>query len=1115
MPEETTGTAPRPGRAPSLAETRAALLAVRDRQRRAASGRPDEIQVAARDRPLPLSFAQQRLWFLGQFADGAPVYNAPVVLRLDGELDIDALRHALTGLVGRHEVLRTRFPAANGVAYQQVDPVPVAVDLPVTDLSGAADAQAAGRAHVDAAVQRPFDLERDHAIRASLIRVGPAEHLLVLAMHHIATDGWSTAILIRELVALYQAHILGAPDGLPGLPVQYADYAAWQRGQLAGGALEAQLGYWRGRLAGLPTLDFPADRSRPAAPTQAGAVREAHWPGELADALNRLARTERVTLLTVTAAAFTALLARYTGQDDIVLGTIFSGRTRQEIEHLIGFFSNTLVLRTSTAGDPTFSELLARTHDTVTGAHFHQDIPFGRIVDEVGPQRDPGRNPLFQICFTLQHAAADSGSVGGLTATAYPADAGTARFDLAVQLTEVPGEGLNIWAEYSTELFDDARIARLFSHFEQILRAVAADADVRVSALPLLSDGERDTLLHRWNDTARQLGDPDILLHELFEQVAARQPGAVAVVCGQDRLTYAELDRAASELAAVLRSSGVGPEQTVGVLADRGPALPVAFLAILKAGGGYLPLDPDQPAIRRARLLAETGARLVVCTEDLAGEVPDGVGALPLAGVTALPLAGVTAVPLAGVTATGPRRQVRPDNLAYTIFTSGSTGTPKGVQVSHRSIVNFIRGIIEHFGLGRGDRVLQFANPVFDVSLFDFYGALCSGATLVQAPKLTLWDPGRLTELMRTTGVTVTDLPPAVLAALDPADLPALRALYVGLEAFPGALVNHWMAGGREFHNGYGPTEATVACINYNCPAMHYDSMPPIGKPMANYRAYVVDGHGQPVPAGIAGELLVAGAGLARGYLNQPGRTAARFVPDPFGPPGSRAYRTGDLVRWRDDGELQFLGRADNQVKIRGLRIEPSEIEHSMRQHPGVGEAIVVVDTIAGEPGLVGYVTPADTRDGLDVNELRSFLDQRLPTYLVPGSFVVLDELPRAASGKLDRSRLPSPGRPAAEPEPAEPGTETELAIAAIWRDLLGGSGYTVADSFFAVGGTSLKITQLRSQLIDEFGIEVELRDLFVHPTIGQLAAFVEDRELAALAPGELASLLDRIGQEG
>ncbi|MEN8649792.1 amino acid adenylation domain-containing protein [Streptomyces sp. 21So2-11] len=1082
----------------SLADTRKSLLALRQRQRAGVRGTGERVVPVGRDRALPLSYTQQRLWFLDQLAPGASVYNAPIILSLRADLDGQALGRALSALMDRHEILRTRYPLRDGVPYQDVAPPGQAAPFPVTDLTGAGEQKV--RDFVFGLAQEPFDLENGPVLRGHLVTVADREHILVLALHHIASDGWSMPVVVGELFEYYRAEVAGEPAALAELSVQYADYAVWQRGRMTGAVLDEHLAYWQRQLADLPTLDLPADRARPAVSSQSGAATDCLLPLDLRTDLNRLARAERVTLLTVVLSAFVAMLDRYTGQDDIVVGSVFSGRERPEIESLIGFFANTVVLRCSTAGDPTFRELLARTNETVLGAHFHQELPFGRLVDELSPQRDPSRNPLFQTSFTLQHAGVESAHIAGVDVEAYPVEGDTARFDLAVQLTEIP-EGLRLWAEYSTDLFDADRIERMFGHYARILEAVVADPGLRLSRLPMLTESESESQRESQRELPAEADgaggpSPDGCLHELFEAVVDGSPDAVATSFLGERLTYRQLDDRANRLAWALRDAGVGPESVVAVLLERGPELPTAFLGIQKAGGAYLPLDPDTPAERWETALTEARCGVVVTTCERAGALP----------------ASVTAVcvddPALGARSTErPRSGVGPANLAYVIFTSGSTGRPKGVQVEHRSIVNFTRASVEMFRLGAGDRVLQFANPAYDVSLFDFFSALCSGAQLVHAPTRTLLDPESLGELMRDEQVTVTDLPPAVLGLLDAGTFPSLRALFVGLEAFPGELVNAWNIPGRDFHNGYGPTEATVACVDYLCPDGTYAAMPPIGTPMANYQAHVLDRYGNPVPVGVPGELFIGGVGVARGYAYQPALTAERFVPDPFGAPGARLYRTGDLVRRQADGNLYFLGRVDNQIKIRGLRVEPGEIEHAVEAHPAVAEAVVVARGSGAAASLVCYLAAAPGHD-VDHEDLRRSLIDRLPAHLVPGVFVVLPELPRASSGKLDRKRLPEPGGAAVRVAVA-PSTEAELLLAGIWRELLGESlEIDIHDSFFAVGGNSLKVTQLASRIRGAFGVEVELRDLFVHSTIAELARLIEASELDDASEDELATLL-------
>jgi amino acid adenylation domain-containing protein len=1050
-------------------------------------GAEQRIEPADRDRRLPLAAAQQRLWFLDRWDPGSAAYNAPVALRLTGPLDTAVLGRALSGVVRRHEILRTRYADADGLPYQIVDE-PAGVPLETTDLSAlpAGEREEHVTRLVGEHARRPFDLATGPVLRAALFRLGDREHVLVLTMHHIATDGWSTAIVTREVVAGYTAETAGLPDPLPPLEIQFADFAVWQRRMLADASFQERLAYWTGHLEDLPVLDLPTDRPRPKEPTGAGSVYETVLPHRLQRAMVELARTAHVTQLTVALAAFQALLTRHTGQDDIVVGSVVNGRTMPQTEPLVGFFSNTLVLRTATGGDPTFRELLARTNDTVVGGLLHQDVPFGRVVDALQPEREPGRNPLFQVSFTLQQATEDTGRYGDLRVEQVPLVVGTSRFDMALQLTEVPGSGYRMWIEYSTELFDGERVERLAAHYRRLLQAVVADPDVRIGDVDLLDEAERADLVVAPNRTGRSYDTAGLCLHQLVERRVDLHPGRPAVRFLGQELSYAELDRRANRLAHKLRSLGIGPESRVGILLERGVELPVTELAVLKAGAAYVPLDPVHPANRLAYVLERSGAALVVTEGPLADALPEGTPLLDWRDP------GLTA-DLAERPGTRPDVAVGPRNLAYVIFTSGSTGRPKGVLVEHRSAVNFTSSSVEMFALGTGDRMLQFANPAFDVSVFEIYSALACGATLVLAPRGTLLDPPSLTALMRGEGITTADIPPSVLALLDPADLPSLRNLFVGLEPFPGDLVDRWREGGRRaFHNGYGPTETTVASVDHLCGPQQGTSSPPIGRPLPNQYAYVLDPRGRPVPRGVVGELWIGGLGLSRGYAGAPGATAERFLPDPFAPaPGSRMYRTGDLALWRGDGHLEFAGRADAQVKIRGLRIEPGEIEQMLMRAPEVERAAVVVVTDpASGPQLVAYVVPAHGREA-DAAVLRGRLAEDLPPYMLPGAFVVLDALPLTGNGKLDRAALPAP-HARSEQRRQSPASDAEKAVAAIWEGLLGRGDFVRDDNFFLVGGNSLQATQLLSRIRDTLGADVPLRSLFTHATIAQLGTLIE-----------------------
>jgi amino acid adenylation domain-containing protein len=1093
---ESSGTIPiRPRAARSaaadLAQARRALL---DLQARHGEIERTEIRPAPRDRLLPLAPAQHRLWFLDQLMGAGPVYNSPTMLRARGPFDAAALQRALTAVVARHEILRTHYETDRGVPHQVVDPPPALVDLPLVDLAAqqvpAAEREQRARELMTELARHTFELDRGPVLSALAVRLAETDHMLGICVHHIATDGWSNAIMIRDLITSYQAALAGGGAGLPELKVQFADYAVWQRERSAGSALGGQLQYWRTRLADLPVMDLPADRPRPPEPTLRGSHLTRELPDRLRTQLTELARREQATLLSVMLAAFAALLTRITGQDDIVVGSLFSGRTEPAIEQLIGFFANTLVLRTSTAGNPAFRELVARTGQTVLGAHMNGDVDFNRLVEEVSPQRDPSRNPLFQISFTLQHSVPAGGEVGGLTVTPEEVETGTSRFDLAVHLTEVVGQGLQLWMEFSTELFDESRMHRFAERFASVLEQVVADPDIRIGDLEMLTGSEREAALAQ-AATPYEFPRAGRCVHELFEERAAANPEATACRFLGTGTTYRQVNARANRLARLLRERcpQVGPEAIVGVLLDRGPMLPTSLLAVLKAGAAYLPLDPLYPAERIGYAVEDAGCAVVLTTGRLSALLPEEMPVIALDDPA-------TAQAMEELDDTDPPSAARPGNAAYVIYTSGSTGRPKGVVVEHRQITNFTLAVTEMFRLTAADRILQFANPAFDTSAFDFYGALTNGATLIQAPTMTLHHPAALTALMRDEGVTVTDLPPTVLAELDPEQLPELRALFVGMEPFPAELVNRWNGPGREFHNGYGPTEATVACIDYLCPDGELDGLPPIGLPMANNTAYVIDRAGALAPTGVTGELYVGGAGVTRGYLGRPALTAERFVPSPFGPPGARLYRTGDLARRREDGNLVFHGRADTQIKIRGMRIEPAEIEAVLLDHPAVQQAIVAAHGSDATAGLVAYLLPEPGAEPTPTPaQLRGHVADRLPLFMVPHAFVVMNAFPKDVNGKVDRKKLPPPDEGVGGAQNGgqrAPRTDTERRLLRIWQDVLGRRDMGIEDDFFTSGGSSLKFAQIAARIREEFDAPVELRTLFTNPTVAGLGTVLD-----------------------
>jgi amino acid adenylation domain-containing protein len=1052
-----------------------------------------------RDRPLPLSFAQERLWFLDQLEGGSAQYNIPAALRLGGALDVDALERALGEIVRRHESLRTVFREVDGGAVQVIVPF-AGFTLPVDDLSGLherAGEEVRRRAREDAA--RPFDLAGGPLFRAALLRLADEEHVLLLCIHHIVSDGWSAGVLHRELSALYAAFAAGEGDPLPPLPVQYADHAVWQREQLQGAVLDRQVGYWKERLAGAPALlELPVDRPRPAVQSHRGARERFDLPRALLDRLQALGRGEGATLYMVMLGAFQLLLSKYSGSDDVVVGSPIAGRTRREVEELIGFFANTLVLRTDLGGDPTFRALLRRVREGTLGAYEHQEVPFERLVAELQPERSLGHAPLFQVMFILQNADLSGAGLAGLRMAGVDAEVETTRFDLS--LTAVPHDGgIRGALEYSTDLFDRSTVRRMLGHLQRVLEQVALDADVRLSRLELLSAEERGLVVEEWNRTSAEY-PADRCIHELFEAQAARTPDATAIRFAGAALTYATLDHAANRLANHLRGRGVRPESRVGICLERGPELVVAILAVLKAGGAYVPLDPAYPAGRLAFMLADSGAPLLLTRLPL----PEGLLA-EAAGVVCL---DADRARIAAESAQAPAAGVLPGNLAYVIYTSGSTGRPKGVLVPHRGLANVARGHARELGVQAGDRVLQFASPSFDASVFEMVMALATGATLVLGTRESLAPGPDLLRLLQDEGVTVATLPPSALAVLPPGELPALRTLMTAGEACPAELVERW-APARRFFNLYGPTEATIWSATAACTPG--GGRPPIGRPVANTSAYVLDARGAPVPIGIPGELYVGGAGVTRGYAGRYALTAERFVPDPFSTEGgARLYRTGDRVRWLARGELEFLGRTDAQVKVRGFRIEPGEIEGVLRRSGGVADCVVVArEDVPGETRLVAYVVGA-----VEAGALREHLRRALPEYMVPAAFVGLDALPVTANGKLDRNLLPAPDFAPAEARYVAPRTPTEAALAEIWAETLRLERVGVTESFFELGGHSLLATRVVSRVREAFGVEVPLRALFEGPTVAELAGRVDvalevmNAELAQVDPEEMAELL-------
>jgi pristinamycin I synthase 3 and 4 len=1041
-----------------------------------------------RDGDLPLSFAQQRLWFLFQLALESPVYNMPFTFRLSGPLQPPALERALASVVARHETLRTTFVERDGVPAQRIAP-PSQSSLPVIDLSGLPQALREPAAQDLAAreAQIPFDLTRPPVVRTRLLKLAGDDHVLLFTIHHVSGDGWSVDVLQRELVELYEAAVDGREPRLPALPVQYADFAVWQRSWLQGEALASQLAYWRRQLAGAPALlELATDHPRPPVQTYRGARESRRIAPELARALEALGRREGATPFMTLLAGFTALLHRATGQETIVVGTPIANRHRTEIEGLIGFFANTLALRVDIGGDATFRRLLGRVREAALGAYAHQDLPFERLVDELQPQRDMSHSPLFQALFVHQSAPTQALRVRDLALRPFNAETGVARFDLTLAVSE-RADGLLCHLDYNADLFEPSTAARLLRLYTNLLAAAKESPDLAVADLPWLDEDERSQVmaLARGADRSAE----DVPLHRLFERQVERAPGAIAVVSDEGTVTYADLDRRAGAVAGRLRAAGVGLESRVGICMSRSADAIAALLGVLKAGGAYVPLDPESPRDRLAAILADAGAEILLTEERLAPE---------LAGVASriLSVNGLADEALASA-------EPPPGQAAYVIYTSGSTGVPKGVVATHRSATHFVQGFAATIGLSPLDRLLLFAPLSFDASVLQIFPALASGGGVVlhRSPRELSTDD--VLELCERQGITVLDLPAVFwrqwvedVAARGRTLPPQVRLYLTGGESVPAARLRTWgKLAGRPaaFLSSYGPTEATVTATVFQTTSERAGELGwanvPIGAPLPGTRVYVLDRGARLVPRGVPGELFLGGPGLARGYLGRPELTAAVFVPDPHsGLPGERLYRTGDLARHLPDGQLEFLGRVDHQVKIRGFRLELTEVEAALARHPSVREAVVLLrEDSPGDKRLAAYVTPVADGAPLAAGELRAFLAERLPQYMVPASFTVMAALPALPSGKVDRSALPAPEAPETGRDYLAPRTPEERILAEVWAQVLRVERVGVRDNFFALGGDSILSIQIIARA-NQRGLHLTPKQLFENQTVAELA---------------------------
>ena len=1050
------------------------------------------IEPAPREegRGLPLSFAQQRLWFLDQLEPDSPLYNVPMVMRIQGAMNVTVLEQSLNEIVRRHEALRTTFTAADGVALQHILPEMV-IPLSVVDLATLPDGEREQEAMrlATAEAQRPFSLAVGPLLRAQLLRMGDEDHIVLLTMHHIVSDGWSMTILLRELLTIYEAFSKGQPSPLPDLGIQYADFAHWQRNWLQGEALETQLAYWRRQLHNAPPLlELPTDRPRPALQTYRGASRSFDLPAELYRQIKALSRKEGATVYMTLLAAFQALLCRYTGQTDISVGTPIANRNRTEIEELIGFFVNTLVLRTDLTDEPTFRKLLVRVRETTLAAYAHQDLPFEMLVDELKLTRDMSYSPLFQVMFVLQDAVTrkpwlNAGGLSGLTLSSLDLDSGVAKFDLVLEMVE-QDDSLSGTFEYSTDLFDESTIDRMIGHLRTLLQSIAANPDQSVASLPMLTEDDTH-LLDQWNETAHS--SPQACIHQLFEDQVSKTPESIAVTFQGHHLTYAALNERANRLAHYLRAKGVGPEVMVGLCMERSWEALVGLLGIMKAGGVYVPMDPEYPTDRLAFMLQDLAAAtpdrdvpLLLTQKRLVEQLPQSSMAQVIhldADWESIEREGSADNPVSGVEL---------QNLAYVIYTSGSTGTPKGALLAHRGLTNLIHYLSSLLEVTAESSVLQFASLSFDASLPELFMALTTGARLVMASQETLGSVPDLLALLRSERITTVSLPPTLLRILPSDGLPDLHAVISAGEACPPEVATRWSPG-RLFVNGYGPTETTVGAACYRVQYLPEGTTNvPIGRPMDNVRLYVVDRHLQRVPVGVPGELCIGGIGVARGYLNRPELTADKFVADPFhGDDSARMYRSGDLVRYRADGNLEFMGRIDQQVKIHGFRIELGEVEAVLAQHPGVRQAVAMArEDAPGVRRLVAYIVPEQDA-APSVTEMRGFAERILPVYMVPAAFVVLDQLPLMLNGKVDRRALPAPEgtRPDLQSTYVAPRNEQEEALARIWAEALGLDRVGIQDNFFELGGDSILSIQVIAHA-GHAGIRLTPKQFFVHPTI-------------------------------
>ena len=1054
--------------------------------------------------PPPLTFAQQRLWFLNQFDPNSTIYNIPIAIRVKGKLNRVALNRSFNGILLRHEILRTTFSFVDNQPVQVIHSAPTS-NISVVDLRNMSNIRRETEVKqlIIEATQRPFDLSVGPLLRISLLWLDEEEYILLVVIHHILTDEWSMGVFIQELSTLYTAFCAGVPSPLPELPIQYADFAVWQRQWLSGEALETRLNYWLSQLDGVPgLLQLPTDRPRPNVQTYQGKAHRLTLNIDLTQKLQTLSQESGTTLFMTLLAAFATLLYRYSGQSDISIGSPIANRNRIEIESLIGFFVNTLVLRTRFEDNPSFEKLLAQVRETTLKAYEHQDVPFEQIVEALQPQRSLAYSPLFQVMFVLQNAPMRELKLPGVTWCELDRESTTAKFDLTLSMTETDQGLVGEW-EYNTDLFNGSTIERMAAHFENLLLAIVENPVATVDELPLLSESEQHQLLVEWNDTASAY-PTDKCIHQLFEEQVERTPLAVAVIFKDRQLTYEQLNLRANQLAHHLRTLGVGPEVLVGICLERSIEMVVGLLGILKAGGAYVPLDPNYPPSRLSYMLADSGVEVLLTHRSLLKSLPSHTARI---------------VCLDRDWGTIEQHQknnfdvrVCSDNLAYVIYTSGSTGLPKGVKICHHSVVNFLNSMSYFLELTQEDTFSAVTTISFDIAALEFYLPLMVGAkVIVVSREIATNGDLLLSELLKskTTAMQATPATWQMLLAAGWSSHYSLK-VFCGGEALPVQLARQILETGSQLWNLYGPTEATIWSTVYQVGtnktvAENEDASFSIGRPISNTQVHILDSHFQAVPIGVAGELYIGGDGLARGYLNRPELTREKFILNPFSDSKSeRLYKTGDLARYSSEGNIEFLGRIDHQIKIRGFRIELGEIEAVLNTHPQIEQAVVIAkEDISNKKRLIAYVVPCN--ELLTNHQLREFLIQKLPQYMVPNAFVTLDSLPLTFNGKVDRFALPAPEtvRDDLLGTFVAPQTPVEKVLTEIWIQVLRIKQISINDNFFELGGDSITSIQIVARA-RQLGLELTPRQMFAHQTIAKLAKVTTTNENIYLATGEI-----------